>query len=81
MQYFHLDNMSSAEKLKIELVKVRDEFRMSDSDYGSGRVQGKGVCILVPLHFSILIDCMFLISVLWCMCITFIFRCTFFLIK
>ena len=73
--------MSSAEKLKIELVKVRDEFRMSDSDYGSGRVQGKGVYILVPLQFSILIDCMFLISVLWCMCITIIFRCTFFLIK
>uniref|UniRef100_A0A7N2MHP9 Small ribosomal subunit protein uS15c n=1 Tax=Quercus lobata TaxID=97700 RepID=A0A7N2MHP9_QUELO len=37
--YFHPDNMSSAEKLKIELAKVRDEFKMSDSDCGSGRVQ------------------------------------------
>ncbi|XP_050250893.1 uncharacterized protein LOC126697820 isoform X5 [Quercus robur] len=38
-KYFHPDNMSSAEKLKIELAKVRDEFKMSDSDCGSGRVQ------------------------------------------
>nr|POE94954.1 30s ribosomal protein s15 [Quercus suber] len=37
--YFHPDNMSSAEKLKIELAKVRDEFKMSDSDCGSGCVQ------------------------------------------
>jgi hypothetical protein len=47
MQYFHPDNMSSAEKLKIELAKVRDEFKMSDSDCGSARVQGKR-----GLHFS-----------------------------
>ncbi|XP_075670256.1 uncharacterized protein LOC142640028 [Castanea sativa] len=38
-RYFHPDNMSSAEKLKIELAKVRDEFKMSDSDCGSGRIQ------------------------------------------
>lgn len=41
LQYFHPDNMSSAEKLKIELAKVRDEFKMSDSDCGSARVQGE----------------------------------------
>ncbi|XWS19132.1 hypothetical protein CRYUN_Cryun32bG0105400 [Craigia yunnanensis] len=39
-KYFHPDNMSSAEKLKIELAKVRDEFKMSESDCGSARVQG-----------------------------------------
>ncbi|XP_058728865.1 uncharacterized protein LOC131601131 [Vicia villosa] len=38
-KYFHPDNMSSAEKLKIELTKVRDEFKMSESDCGSARVQ------------------------------------------
>ncbi|XP_061991024.1 uncharacterized protein LOC133709331 [Rosa rugosa] len=38
-KYFHPDNMSSAEKLKIELGKVRDEFKMSESDCGSARVQ------------------------------------------
>ncbi|KAG9137402.1 hypothetical protein Leryth_027284 [Lithospermum erythrorhizon] len=38
-KYFHPDNMSSAEKLKIELKKVRDEFKMSESDCGSARVQ------------------------------------------
>ncbi|MED6143572.1 hypothetical protein PIB30_007518 [Stylosanthes scabra] len=37
--YFHPDNMSSAEKLKIELAKVREEFKMSESDCGSARVQ------------------------------------------
>ncbi|CAJ1951363.1 unnamed protein product [Sphenostylis stenocarpa] len=37
--YFHPDNMSSEEKLKIELAKVRDEFKMSESDCGSARVQ------------------------------------------
>ena len=67
--------MSSAEKMKIELAKVRDEFKMSDSDCGSARVQGKGVYILVSLHFSILRDYMFLISVFWCMCIIFFFGC------
>ncbi|KAL6141094.1 hypothetical protein ACLB2K_059385 [Fragaria x ananassa] len=38
-KYFHPDNMSAAEKLKIELDKVRDEFKMSESDCGSSRVQ------------------------------------------
>ncbi|KAJ0231056.1 hypothetical protein HA466_0302140 [Hirschfeldia incana] len=37
--YFHPDNMSSAEKMKVELAKVRDEFKMSESDCGSARVQ------------------------------------------
>jgi len=46
-QYFHPDNMSSAEKMKIELAKVRDEFKMSESDCGSARVQSKGICSLV----------------------------------
>lgn len=48
--------MSSAEKLKIELAKVRGEFKMSESDCGSARVQGKGACVILPLHFSIPID-------------------------
>ncbi|KAL9250946.1 Small ribosomal subunit protein uS15-like protein [Drosera capensis] len=39
VKYFHPDNMSSAEKLKIKLKNVRDEFKMSDSDCGSTRVQ------------------------------------------
>ncbi|XP_030546848.2 uncharacterized protein LOC115752691 [Rhodamnia argentea] len=38
-KYFHPDNMSSAEKLKIQLAEVRDEFKMSQSDCGSARVQ------------------------------------------
>lgn len=38
-QYFHPDNMSSAEKLKIELKKVREKFRMNEADCGSSRVQ------------------------------------------
>lgn len=38
-KYFHPDNMSSAEKMKIELKKVREEFKMSESDCGSSRVQ------------------------------------------
>ncbi|CAH2037461.1 unnamed protein product [Thlaspi arvense] len=37
--YFHTDNLSSAEKMKIELTKVREEFKMSESDCGSARVQ------------------------------------------
>ncbi|KAK6942132.1 Ribosomal protein S15 [Dillenia turbinata] len=37
--YFHPDHMSSAEKLKLELQKVRDQFKMSESDCGSARVQ------------------------------------------
>lgn len=38
-QYFHPDNMSSEEKMKLELKKVKDEFKMSESDCGSARVQ------------------------------------------
>ncbi|XP_058226675.1 small ribosomal subunit protein uS15m [Rhododendron vialii] len=38
-KYFHPDNMSSSEKMKMELQKVRDEFKMSESDCGSARVQ------------------------------------------
>ncbi|XP_010265700.1 PREDICTED: uncharacterized protein LOC104603378 [Nelumbo nucifera] len=38
-KYFHPDNMSSAEKMKLELKRVRDEFKMSESDCGSARVQ------------------------------------------
>lgn len=38
-KYFHPDNMSSSEKMKLELQKVRDEFKMSESDCGSARVQ------------------------------------------
>lgn len=38
-KYFHPDNMSSEEKLKLELKKVRDEFKMHESDCGSTRVQ------------------------------------------
>jgi hypothetical protein len=52
MQYFHPDNISSTEKLKIDLAKVRDEFKMSESDCGYARVKGKGVFILVTLHFA-----------------------------
>ncbi|XP_062092600.1 uncharacterized protein LOC133798363 [Humulus lupulus] len=37
--YFHPDNMSSAEKMKLELAQVRDEFKLSESDCGSARVQ------------------------------------------
>lgn len=33
--------MSAAEKMKLELKKVRDEFKMSESDCGSTRVQSK----------------------------------------
>ncbi|KAI3968886.1 hypothetical protein MKX01_029036 [Papaver californicum] len=38
-KYFHSDNMSSEEKMKLELKKVRDEFKISESDCGSSRVQ------------------------------------------
>ncbi|KAJ6850342.1 uncharacterized protein M6B38_264705 [Iris pallida] len=37
--YFHPDHLSSAEKMKMELWKVRDEFKMSESDCGSSGVQ------------------------------------------
>ncbi|KAF8409024.1 hypothetical protein HHK36_005096 [Tetracentron sinense] len=39
LQYFHPDCMSSEEKMKLELNKVRDDFKMSESDCGSARVQ------------------------------------------
>ncbi|CAK9169745.1 unnamed protein product [Ilex paraguariensis] len=42
-KYFHPDNMSSSEKMKLELKKVRDELKMSESDCGSFRVQGKAI--------------------------------------
>lgn len=38
-KYFHPDNMSAAEKLNLELEKVRAEFKISESDCGSARVQ------------------------------------------
>uniref|UniRef100_A0A0E0A5T1 Small ribosomal subunit protein uS15c n=1 Tax=Oryza glumipatula TaxID=40148 RepID=A0A0E0A5T1_9ORYZ len=38
-RYFHPDHMSSAEKMKQELQSVRDEFKMSENDCGSARVQ------------------------------------------
>ncbi|XP_019168582.1 PREDICTED: uncharacterized protein LOC109164546 isoform X2 [Ipomoea nil] len=38
-KYFDPVNMSSAEKMKLELKKVRDQFKMSESDCGSARVQ------------------------------------------
>ncbi|KAG0465708.1 hypothetical protein HPP92_019872 [Vanilla planifolia] len=38
-KYFHPDHMSSAEKLKLELQSVKDEFKMSENDCGSARVQ------------------------------------------
>ncbi|CAM0942769.1 unnamed protein product [Alopecurus aequalis] len=38
-RYFHPDHMSGEEKMKLELQKVRDEFKMSENDCGSARVQ------------------------------------------
>uniref|UniRef100_A0A0A9FA83 Uncharacterized protein n=1 Tax=Arundo donax TaxID=35708 RepID=A0A0A9FA83_ARUDO len=32
-RYFHPDHMSSAEKMKLELQRVRDEFKMSENDW------------------------------------------------
>jgi hypothetical protein len=40
LQYFHPDHMSSAEKMKLELKRIRDKFKMSENDCGSARVQG-----------------------------------------
>lgn len=51
LQYFHPDNMSSAEKLKLELKRVRDEFKMSESDCGSARLQGKACSPLIVADF------------------------------
>lgn len=58
MQYFHPDNMSSAEKLKIELAKVREEFKMSESDCGSSRVQGEQLPFLFIMICAVLIGVM-----------------------
>ncbi|XP_073017948.1 uncharacterized protein [Primulina eburnea] len=38
-KYFHPDNMSASEKLKLELERVRAEFKTSESDCGSARIQ------------------------------------------
>ncbi|XP_066394797.1 uncharacterized protein [Miscanthus floridulus] len=38
-KYFHPDHMSSEEKMKLEFQRVRDEFKMSENDCGSARVQ------------------------------------------
>ncbi|GLJ31000.1 hypothetical protein SUGI_0619610 [Cryptomeria japonica] len=38
-RYFHPDNMSAEEKLKIELKKVKEDFKIHESDCGSSRVQ------------------------------------------
>ncbi|PAN25518.1 hypothetical protein PAHAL_4G308100 [Panicum hallii] len=38
-RYFHPDHMSSAEKMKLELKRIRDKFKMSENDCGSARVQ------------------------------------------
>ncbi|KAL5208001.1 hypothetical protein ABZP36_032436 [Zizania latifolia] len=38
-RYFHPDHMSSEEKMKLELQRARDEFKMSENDCGSARVQ------------------------------------------
>lgn len=35
--------------MKLELKKVKDEFKMSESDCGSARVQGKGLLIFKPM--------------------------------
>ncbi|BAT98609.1 hypothetical protein VIGAN_09227600 [Vigna angularis var. angularis] len=50
--------MSSAEKMKTELAKVRDEFKMSESDCGSARVQRchsrKGLVAMVQMRKRLL---------------------------
>ena len=66
MQYFHPDNMSSAEKLKVELKKVRDEFKMSESDCGSARVQGKISLGSVPVKIHCFCCCLFVICFFFC---------------
>lgn len=47
--------MSSAEKLKLELAKVRDEFKMSESDCGSARVQGKAISAFIKTRYALII--------------------------
>lgn len=58
--------MSSAEKLKIELAKVREEFKMSESDCGSARVQGIGYDFgFITLFFFLFVCiCMILFSII-----------------
>ncbi|CAO2828523.1 unnamed protein product [Amaranthus hypochondriacus] len=50
-KYFHPDNLSAKDKLKLELKKVRNEFKMHESDYGSSRVQIVQLTIEI-LHLS-----------------------------
>uniref|UniRef100_K3YTD9 Uncharacterized protein n=1 Tax=Setaria italica TaxID=4555 RepID=K3YTD9_SETIT len=50
-RYFHPDHMSSEEKMKLELQRVRDEFKMSENDCGSARVQSKYFIISFLHHF------------------------------
>ena len=51
LQYFHPDHLSSAEKMKLELKRVRDKLKMSENDCGSARVQGN--LLTVHNHRSI----------------------------
>lgn len=53
-KYFHPDNMSSAEKLKLELKKIRDEFKLSESDCGSSRVQVAQLTVKIKHLSSVL---------------------------
>jgi hypothetical protein len=53
LQYFHPDHMSSEEKMKLELQRVRDEFKMSENDCGSARVQSKFIIVSFLHHFQI----------------------------
>ena len=62
VQYFHPDNMTSAEKMKLELKKVRDEFKMSESDCGSARVQGK-----ISSESALIEDSLFLLLMSICL--------------
>ncbi|KAG8060617.1 hypothetical protein GUJ93_ZPchr0002g25499 [Zizania palustris] len=48
-RYFHPDHMSSEEKMKFELQRVRDEFKMSENDCGSARVQSEYSPFLLEL--------------------------------
>lgn len=53
-KYFHPDNLSSAEKLKLELKKIRDEFKLSESDCGSSRVQVAQLTVKIKHLSSVL---------------------------
>jgi hypothetical protein len=54
LQYFHPDHMSSEEKMKLELHRVRDEFKMSENDCGSARVQSKFIIVSFLHHFQLM---------------------------